>query len=139
MSNKNSNLSGGLFASGKPQPLTIKETPLSAQIKEYLDNRGIYNERLNCGKIQTARGDWLTLCEKGTPDRLAIVCGQVVFIETKMFGKKAGSDQLNKHDELRRSGAVVIIADDYFKFIAEFSAIRAEIEQQRKGEINLYD
>ena len=51
---KNKNLSGGLFASGKPQPLTIKETPLSAQIKEYLDNRGIYNERLNCGKIKTS-------------------------------------------------------------------------------------
>ena len=72
---KNKNFSGGLFASGKPQPLTIKETPLSAQIKEYLDNRRLWNERLNCGKVRTASGNWITLCEKGTPDRITLVCG----------------------------------------------------------------
>lgn len=136
---KNNNLSGGLFASGKPQPLTIKETPLSAQIKEYLDNRGLWNERLNSGKVETKRGNWITLCEKGTPDRITLICGIAVFIETKMRGEKPSPDQLKKHDELRASGAVVIVADEYFQFIAEFSAIRAEIENQRKGELSLYD
>lgn len=32
---KNRNLSGGLFAASKPTPLTIKETPLSAQIAAF--------------------------------------------------------------------------------------------------------
>ena len=136
---KNKNLSGGLFAVGKPQPLTIKETPLSAQIKEYLDNRGIWNERLNSGKIQTMNGNWITLCEKGTPDRIAVFRGQAIFIETKMFGKKPTNEQFAKHSELRASGAIVIVADDYNKFVCEFSAIRALLENKRKGEINLYD
>ena len=136
---RNNNLSGGLFASGKPQPLTIKETPLSAQIKEYLDNRNIWNERLNSGKIQTMRGNWITLCEKGTPDRLCLIRGQAIFIEVKMRGEKPSSDQQTKHDELRRNGAIVIIADDYSHFVNQFSAIRAAIVEARKGDVNLYD
>ena len=136
---KNKNLSGGLFAAGKPRPLTIKETPLSAQIAEYLSNRGFWNERLNCGKVKTERGNWIHLCEAGTPDRITLICGIAVFIETKMRGEKPTDDQMKKHHELRASGAVVIVADDYFQFIAEFSAIRAEIETRRKGETSLYD
>jgi hypothetical protein len=136
---KNKNLSGGLFAFGKPRPLTIRETPLSAQIAEYLDNRGLWNERLNCGKIQTQNGNWIHLCEAGTPDRLTLICGVAVFIETKKRGQNPTAEQLAKHEELRRNGAVVIVADDYFQFMAEFSAIRCEIETKRKGEINFYD
>ena len=136
---KNKNFSGGLFTAGKPRPLTIKEPPLSGQIAEYLNNRGLWNERLNSGKIQTQNGNWIHLCEKGTPDRLCLICGQAVFIETKMRGEKPTSDQLKKHDELRASGAVVIIADDFYEFIAEFSAIRCEIETKRKGETHFYD
>lgn len=136
---KNKNMSGGLFATGKPKPLTIRETPLSAQIAEWLDNRGIYNDRLNCGKVRTASGHWITLCKAGTPDRFAIVCGQIILIETKMRDEKPTADQLKKHDELRAAGAVVIVADDFYEFIAEFSAIRCEIETKRKGEINFYD
>ena len=50
---KNKNLSGGLFAA-KPTPLTIRETPLSAQIAGYLTARNIYNDRLQCGQFQNA-------------------------------------------------------------------------------------
>lgn len=135
---KNKNLSGGLFARGKPRPLALKETPLSAQIKDYLDNRSLWNERLNCGMIKTQTGNWVRLCERGTPDRITIVRGQAVFIETKMRGEKPSPDQLKKHEELRASGAVVIVADDFHTFEREFSAIRLEIETKRKGE-NLYD
>lgn len=133
---KNKNLSGGLFAA-KPTPLTIKETPLSAQIAEYFDNRGIYNDRLNCGKVQTTRGNWLTLCKVGTPDRFCIVRGRIIFVEVKMRGEKPSSDQLTKHDELRESGAVVIVADSFDYFKSQFEAIRAAVENARKGE--LYD
>ncbi len=134
---KNKNLAGGLFQH-KPTPLTQKESSLSAQITEYLTTRGIYNERLNSGKVETKSGYWITLCERGTPDRLAIVCGQAVFIETKTLGKKPTPEQLEKHDELRAAGAIVIVADSYQQFIYTFAAIRAAIEEKPRT-INLYD
>ena len=134
---KNKNLAGGLFAA-KPTPLTQKESSLSNQIAEYLTTRGLWNERLNSGRIRTERGNWVTLCEAGTPDRITLICGQAVFIETKTLGKKCSVDQLTKHDELRDSGAIVIVADSFGQFTQQFSAIRAAIENNaRKGE--LYD
>lgn len=134
---KNKNLSGGLFAA-KPTPLTIKETPLSAQIAEYFDNRNIYNDRLQCGKVKTARGHWITLCKTGTPDRFCIIRGQIIFIEVKMRGEKPSPEQFAQHERLKSSGAVVIVADEYFRFVAHFEAVRAAVEA-RKGEIELYD
>jgi hypothetical protein len=134
---KNKNLSGGLFAA-RPTPLTIKETPLSARIAEWLDSRGIYNDRLNCGKVETKRGNWITLCKTGTPDRFCIVRGQIVFIEVKRFGETATDEQLAKHDELRTHGAIVIETASFDNFVQQFNAIRAAIESARKG-VNLYD
>ena len=134
---KNKNLAGGLFAA-KPTPLTQKESSLSAQIAEYFRGRGIYNERLNAGKVETKSGYWVTLCERGTPDRLAIVRGQAIFIETKTLGKKPTPEQLEKHEELRNAGAIVIVADSYKQFTETFTAIRAAIEEKPRT-INLYD
>lgn len=128
---KNKHLAGGLFAA-KPTPLTQKESSLSSQVREYLTNRGIWNERLNSGKIQTQNSYWITLCERGTPDLIALIRGQAIFIETKTLGKKPSSDQLTKHDELRRSGAIVISPDSYAQFVQQFSAIRAQIETGEK-------
>lgn len=134
---KNKNLSGGLFAA-KPTPLTIRETPLSAQIAEWLDVCAIYNDRLNCGKVKTERGHWITLCKTGTPDRFAIIRGQIVFIEVKKFGCKTTEEQQTRHYELRESGAIIIVADSFDNFVNQLKAIRAEIESQTK-EINLYE
>ena len=134
---KNKNLSGGLFAA-KPAPLTIRETPLSAQIAEWLDTRRIYNDRLNCGKIKTPDGRWIYLCKTGTPDRFAIIRGQIIFIEVKMFGEKLTPEQRTKHDELRSHGAVVIVADSFDDFVSKLSAIRAALEKSART-INLYD
>ena len=134
---KNKNFSGGLFAH-KPTPLTIKETPLSAQIKDYLDNRSVWNERLQCGKIQTMSGSWIHLCEKGTPDRIAIVRGHAIFIEVKMRGEKPTGEQLAKHSEIEKSGAIVLVADSFEQFKVRFNAVRVLIET-RKREVNFYD
>jgi hypothetical protein len=137
---KNRNLSGGLFAAARPAPLTIKETPLSAQIAGWLDARGIYNDRLNCGRAKSPSGRWLTLCKAGTPDRFAVLRGQIVFIEVKMFGEKPSPEQLKKHEELRAAGAIVLVADSFELFKQLFSEIRAAIGEARgKGEINFYD
>jgi hypothetical protein len=135
---KNKNFSGGLFAA-KPTPLTIKETPLSKRIAEYFDHRRIYNDRLNCGKVQTTSGNWLQLCKAGTPDRFAVVCGQIVFVEVKMRGEKPTPEQLKKHDELRAASAIVIIADDFYRFVTHFEAVRAQITLAQSKEVKLYD
>lgn len=128
---KNKNLSGGLLGS-RPKPLTIKETPLSAQIAAWLDARNIYNDRLQCGKVQTAGGNWITLCKTGTPDRFAIIRGQLIFIEVKQRGEKPNPEQLEKHLELMKSGAIVLVCDSLDQFVYKFSAIRAQIESGEK-------
>ncbi len=135
---KNNNLSGGLFASGKPTPLTIKETPLSAQIKEHLDNRGIYNDRIQCGQFQTPSGHWMRGSAKGTPDRFAIVRGQIIFIEVKMRGEKPSKIQLEKHIEIVKSGGIVLVVDSFESFRAQLNGIRVSIETRGK-EWRLYD
>lgn len=134
---KNKNLSGGLFHA-KPTPLAQKESSLSNQIAEYLSKRGIWNERLNAGKVQTPNGHWLQLCGKGTPDRITIVRGQAIFIETKTLGKQPTAEQSKAHDDLRQAGAIVFVADSFNEFIIKFSAIRAALETNGRKE-NLYD
>lgn len=135
---KNNHLSGGLFAA-KPTPLTICETSLSAQIAEWLDNRRIYNDRLQCGQFETPSGHWMRGSKTGTPDRFAIVRGQIIFIEVKMFGGKTSPEQRAKHDGLCEHGAIVLICASFDEFTGKFSAIRAAVEActARKGV--LYD
>jgi hypothetical protein len=132
---RNKNLSGGLLSS-RPKPLTIRETPLSARITDWLDARRIYNDRLQCGKIQTAGGSWITLCKTGTPDRFAIIRGQIIFIEVKQRNEKPTPDQLEKHLELMRAGAIVLVADSFDQFVYKFSAIRASLESGEEMELN---
>ena len=134
---KNKNLAGGLFAA-KPTPLTIRETPLSAQIAGYLDSRNIYNDRLQCGNIETKRGNWMTLCKRGTPDRFAIIGGRIVFIEVKKYRGKPSPEQDAKHYELRAHGAIVVVADSFDDFVTQLNAIRAALHSREK-EMNLYD
>lgn len=126
---KNKNLAGGLFAA-KPTPLTIRETPLSAQIAQWLDNRNIYNDRLQCGIIKSPAGNWLKLCKRGTPDRFAIIRGQIIFIEVKRRGEKPSAEQTAKHLELMEQGAIVLVADSFEEFVNYFSAYRELIETQ---------
>ena len=133
---RNNNLAGGLFTA-KPTLLTIKETPLSAMIADYLNNRRVYNDRLNCGRVETKDGNYFYGCKTGTPDRFCIIRGQIVFIEVKMFGKKPTPEQRTKHDELCEHGAIVLVCDSFDEFTGKFTAIRAALECMRKGE--LYD
>ena len=135
---RNNNLSGGLFASGKPSPLTIKETPLSAMIAGYLDNRRVYNDRLNSGKVETKAGNYFYGCKSGTPDRFAIIRGQIVFIEVKMFGKKPTAEQNARHDELCDAGAIVLVCNSFDEFIGKFTAVRAALEAvNKRGELHV--
>ena len=130
---KNKNLSGNLFTK---TPLVETEANLSARIAGYLGKRGIYNDRLNCGVVETVkrlaeggeRRDWLHLCKTGTTDRFAIVRGYIVFIEVKRRGEKPTPEQITRHEELRKSGAIVLVADTFESFLKQFSAIHGNLE-----------
>jgi hypothetical protein len=122
---RNKNLSGSLFSK---QALTIKETALSASIAEWLDVKRIYNDRLNSGKIR-AGNRMIHLCKAGTPDRFAIINGFVIFIEVKQKGKTASPEQLTRHDELRSSGAIVIVVDSFEDFETKFKALLADFDR----------
>ncbi len=135
---KNKNLAGGLFAA-KPTPLTPNERTVSYNVEVWLNNRNIYNDRLNCGAFKTERGNWITLCKRGTPDRFAIVCGQIIFIEVKRLGSKPTPNQIEKHKELRASGAIVLVIDSLKQFVDRFSAVCSEIIRAQSKELKLYD
>jgi hypothetical protein len=128
---KNKNLSGNLFTK---QALTIKETALSASIAEWLDLKRVYNDRLNSGKIKFGTR-MIHLCKTGTPDRFAILEGQIIFIEVKQKGKKATTEQLMRHNELRNSGAIVIVADSFDDFERKFNDVKDEV----RGKTDLSD
>lgn len=121
---KNNNLAGGLFAD---QPLTAREMLLSQMIAEYLDARNIYNDRLQCGAA-TRNGRFIRLCKTGTPDRFAVLRGQIIFIEVKTRGAKPSAAQQAKQLELMCHGAIVLVADSFDEFVAQFAAYREIIE-----------
>lgn len=141
---KNKNLSGNLFSKPKGG-LTIKETPLSSSIAEWLDVNRIYNDRLNSGNVEVVKKfpdkngqwreyrNWIQLAKKGTPDRFAIWCGYIIFIEVKQKGKTASPEQIERHEELRRAGAHVILTDSLDDFIIQFNERRSFISQRVKA------
>lgn len=128
---------GGLFAGGKrgPQAIEPKEQTISKSIRSFLDARRIYNDRLNAGQVQVLKqfknkdgsiktfNTWLKLCKKGTPDLYFLMAGRIYFVECKMRGKKPTEDQLERHAELRRAGAVIIVADSIDSFIEQFNEL----------------
>lgn len=128
---------GGLFTGGVkgPQAIEPKEQAISKSIQDYLDKRGIYNDRLNSGKVQVIKQfrqkdgqmkrfeTWLQLAKKGTPDRFFIIRGRIFFVEVKKRGKKPTPEQIERHDELGRAGAVVLVADSLDSFMRQFEEI----------------
>lgn len=112
-----------------------KEQDVSKAIQNYLDKRHVYNDRLNSGMVQVNKSykqkdgsvkkfeTWLHLCKKGTPDRFFILYGRIYFIEVKKYGKRPTPDQIARHDEIKRAGAVVMVADSFESFRKQFEDI----------------
>lgn len=139
-------LTGGLFTGKKPQPLRPTEANVSKSIQQFLDSRRIYNDRLNSGKIKSVTQyfekktgtwkeftRWIFLCKKGTPDRFFIMSGRIYFVEVKRPGGTLTADQVQRHKELRRAGAVVIFADSLESFIEQFEGL---FKERRRDEIH---
>lgn len=107
--------------------MNLSETPeqtVSKQIQSYLDARHIYNDRLNAGKVRIG-SRYIQFAKNGTPDRWCLVKGKMVFIEVKRKGKKPTPEQLERHEELRSHGAVVIVSDSLESFIESFEGVDA--------------
>jgi hypothetical protein len=117
---------------------TLKGTPeqdVSKGIQTYLDKRHVYNDRLNSGMVRVLKNyrqkdgtfkkfeTWLHLCKKGTPDRFFILRGHIYFVEVKKFGKRPSPEQIERHQELRKAGAFVIVADSVASFMKQFEDI----------------
>lgn len=128
---------GGLLGK-KPEALSPTEATVSKAIQQFLDAHRIYNDRLNSGQFErvtrytTKSGHekeyrrWIVLCKKGTPDRFFILSGRIYFVEVKKWRGTLSAEQEERHKELRRAGAVVIVADSIDSFIEQFHTIVAD-------------
>lgn len=126
---------GGLFAGKKPSAIEPSESNISKTIEGLLNARRIYNDRLNSGAVEVTKRvkdkngklsvftHWIKLAKPGTPDRFAILPGGVVlFIEVKIREGRLSPEQIERHAELRKAGAVVLVArsvDEVIKFLDE--------------------
>ncbi len=107
--------SRGKPSSKKPRRTSVKasEGSISKQIGDYLDllmRAGrLWHTRLNSGLIRAANGGWVHLCRTGTPDRMVLLGGTVIFFEVKKAGEEPTKEQLEQHELLRAQGAYVYV------------------------------
>lgn len=87
----------------------MKESEVSRKVRktlESLENTGdiLWFSRLNSGKVRTEYGSWIKLCNKGTPDYIAIVVNKnrnisLLWIECKSSEGKLRPDQIEFKDK----------------------------------------
>lgn len=84
------------------------ETRLKKAITDAFEAVGLEVIRIQCGRVRV-RGGWMHGAKEGTPDLLVPIDGRAVFFEVKLPGEHATTEQLVRHDELRRHGCLVYI------------------------------
>lgn len=105
----------------------MSETKISKQILDYLNKAQIFNFRILIGKIRKGKGA-IYGAPVGTPDRFALLKnGTSLFIEVKQPGEKPKPDQIKRHEEIRKSGGRVIVADSFDSFLAQLKEIKEVI------------
>lgn len=87
----------------------MSETIISKSIADYLNARGIYNLRVNSGRVRV-RGGWMHCAPEGTPDRFFLMPGLWGGLEIKVPGEKPTAAQLEQHMRIRLAGGIVIVA-----------------------------
>lgn len=102
--------------------LNQSETSVSKQIADNARDRGFLVYRMNAGKVK-ARGGWIYLNPKSTPDRLIMVYGFPCWVEVKKNGEKATGEQIEYHEMLVKNHNFVITVDSLEQFEKRFAAI----------------
>jgi hypothetical protein len=110
-------------------PADVLESVIQKQIKDYCRARNVICFRTNSGKVKTPSGHWIELCPKGTPDLYTLFRGYSVWIETKRPGEQPTPEQLLMHDELRRNGAFVVVADNLMQVQRYYYELNRKIER----------
>jgi len=104
----------------------VNETPVQKAIMDYLEWRGMKVIRIQSGKVQTIRGNWMTLAPEGTPDLLVLPRQEMkegnpacpFFVEVKSSKGRLSPVQLTTHNDYRLRGIRVVVAhsiDDLVK------------------------
>lgn len=89
-----------------------KEGDISSNAAGVLDRRGVYNTRLQSGKLRIDGGHFIKLCKPGTPDRM-FADGLICFLELKRPGEDLRPDQREVAADLKANGALVFTIDDF--------------------------
>lgn len=122
------------------------EATISKSIEEYLDLRGIYNDRLNSGLVQQVKRhkgkdgkmtefrNWVRLCKEGTPDRYFIVAGRIFFVEVKRKGGLLRPNQAERIAQLQAAGAVVFVVDSRHSFEQQFIQHFQNLVRRKKAD-----
>ena len=80
------------------------ETEIQKEIREYSESFGwdVY-------RMQSGRKGGVRLHKKSTPDLMAQRKGKTIWIEVKKPGEEPDEDQLERHEEIRANGFVVLV------------------------------
>lgn len=111
----------------KPRPVGhVSEQQISNAIGQHFDALGLWNTRLNSGKIRVTdsngKSRFITLCRPGTPDRVAAT-GLITFVEVKAAGETMSAEQRDVAERLKKSGALVFCVDSIEAFLKVKNAV----------------
>jgi VRR-NUC domain. len=94
----------------------MSETALSKAIREALDARGVWSERVQSGSWCAIKRNgvrtyehWIHGAQAGTPD--LVLPALSAWLEIKQPGKKPNADQLRWHKAAQRAGVRVAVVD----------------------------
>jgi hypothetical protein len=103
-----------------------RETAISKEIQDWAD---LYPDRLvidrtHAGLLRMGKR-YIRCARKGWPDRSGTMSGGLsIYVEVKAPGEDLSPEQVIVHAELRRVGAVVIVADSLSDFIRQFETVQ---------------
>lgn len=95
------------------QVVRLSENDVERACCDFLRVRGYWIIRQHVGRARYSSGQWVTLCETGTPDYATQHRLYPGFqFEVKRPGAKPTPEQLRKHLELRSNGLAVVVVDN---------------------------
>lgn len=101
------------------------EKKIQRDIIKYLQEQGIFHERINSGAVMVKQGGIrykLTLATKGFPDILILKDGRFIGCEVKKHDTKQNKDQLQMEQSILENGGEYFVArsiDDVKEYLKQ--------------------